>query len=56
MLPVVTTLVGTVVKISWSPNTNNNGSPISAYEIKILTSSGVYIKDDLCDGTNIATI
>lgn len=32
---VVTSLVGLNVEITWSPNTNDNGSPITAYQVDI---------------------
>ena len=51
MQPVVVTLIGTNVKIAWSPNIESNGSPIRAYKVDIRTSDPlVYAQSVLCDG------
>ena len=55
IMPVVVELVGTDVEISWSPNTQDNGSPISAYKIEIQTVEGDFVEDSLCDGSSDET-
>lgn len=54
---VVTSLHGLLVKISWLSTTEENGSAITAYEVKIQTSqAGVYVTDSICDGSKSVTM
>jgi len=52
---VETSLHGLMVKISWVSTTPENGSAITAYEVKIKTSEDVYVTDDICDGSEPVT-
>jgi hypothetical protein len=50
-----TSLHGLLVKISWLSTTEENGSSITAYEVKIQTSEGDYVSDSICDGSEAIT-
>jgi len=48
---IITTLEGVNVKLSWSANTQDNGSTITAYQVLINSASGSLLEDSQCDGT-----
>jgi hypothetical protein len=54
--PVVTTLEGSNVKLSWSANTLENGSTITEYLINIITSEETFVEDELCNGADLETV
>lgn len=54
--PVVCTLEGTNVQLTWSANTLENGSSITEYIIKIKTSDETFIEVAECDGTNLEIV
>jgi hypothetical protein len=44
-----------LVKVAWVSTAAENGSAITAYEVKIKTSEGLYVIDSICDGSEPVT-
>lgn len=54
---MTTSLFGLFVKIAWQSTTADNGSEISAYQVKIQTSDpSVYVTESICDGSEPTTL
>jgi len=53
IVPVITTIESIYVRISWNPPSNNYGSPVLAYRVRILGVDGItFTESATCNGTD----